>query len=303
MKKEFALAFLQSDDPNQRLEGARYLALHAEREDSSRLRRALHVEKVPWISRALERALERTTRRQSTRRPVPIEPGLQLEPVHIIDQMRAEAIEEVAGTMAHELAPIIGLLKLHARKEVPDYSGSRTKNLVDLLGTIVSGIRELKRAVATPRYKEADLPTLLRSITRALEEEVQGWLRFAGQEPFSIVIDPERLCLALQNVLRNSVEAVQEFSRIQPPEIVINWGRAGEEDWISVIDTGPGFLTEPREALQIGSTSKPDHIGFGLATAQQAMRVMEGDVYPSNSVDGSARVEMRWYRNYANSVR
>lgn len=299
MNREDALRCILSDEAETRLSGARFLALNSRCEDAAAIRRSLNREKIPWIRRALERAVERAGTSRSARRSSIEVKSLDLPPLTMIDDLRAEAVEEVTGTIVHEMAPVIGLLRVQARREIPNYESSQSRSLVELLNTFLGGIRELKSAVATPRFVALDLPKLVRSVCPAFEDGHREWIRIAGHDPFPVVVDRSQLCLALQNTLRNAIEAVAEFSSKNPPEVIINWGHAGAEDWLAVIDSGPGFPAEPAEALRLGSTTKDAHIGFGLATAQQAMRRMEGDVYVSNGPDGGARVELRWYRDHA----
>ncbi len=85
--------------------------------------------------------------------------------------------------------------------------------------------------------------------------------------------------------------------------MTLNWGRAGQEVWVSVLDSGPGFDGAPDSMIGLGKTTKDEHIGFGLGTAKQAMQAMEGDVYPANASEGGARVVLRWFGSHENTVR
>ena len=127
--------------------------------------------------------------------------------------------------------------------------------------------------------------------------------RFAGPSPFLAEIDPGLFKLALSNVVRNAVEALEATAADGEATIALNWGRAGHEIWVAVIDSGPGFDGDPSSLVDLGKSTKDEHIGFGLATAKQAMQAMEGDVYPSNAAQGGARVELRWFGNHENPIR
>lgn len=301
MTREEALVALTSAEADERLRAARFFAMNALESDRRKLRTALQRETVPWIKRALERSLSRVR----PAAPVPAQLSDNPDPPNqLLEELRAAAINEVASTIIHELATIVGQLRLKARREVDDYDDSRTKTLVDSLATLLAGIRNLKTAVGQAYYVECDLAAECRKAC-AIFEEPGDLFRFAGPSPFIVEIDQGLFKLALSNVLRNAVEAVGGPSDGTEHAITLNWGRAGHEIWVSVLDSGPGFERDPASLVDFGQSTKKknEHVGFGLATAKQAMRSMEGDVYPSNAVEGGARVELRWFGSHEDTVR
>lgn len=299
MSRDEAVAALTSDEADARLKAARYFAMHAIGGDRRKLRAALNRETVPWIKRALERALNRV---RPPAEPTPGLEGYTDPPAQLLAQYRAAAIDEVASTIIHELATIVGRLRIKAPQEVSEYTGSSTKTLVDSLASLLAGIRNLKTSVAQPDYIETDLSAACRE-TCAVFEEANEVFRFAGPSPFLAEIDPGLFKLALSNVIRNAVEALGVANIEGEATITLNWGRAGHEVWVAVIDSGPGFDRDPLSLVDFGKSTKEEHIGFGLATAKQAMQAMEGDVYPSNAAEGGARVELRWFSTHENPVR
>ena len=298
MSREEALAALTSREADERLKAARFFAMNAVGGDRRKLRAALNKETVPWIKRALERSLSRAG---------PISDAVSRlgfyadPPVRVLAELRAAAIDEVASTIIHELATLVGRLRIRAPMEVNDYPGSDTRTLVDSLASLLAGIRNLKTAVAQPDYAETDLATECRE-TCAIFAEAADAFRFAGPSPFLAEIDPGLFKLALTNVVRNAVEALGATAEGEAV-ITLNWGRAGHEVWVAAIDNGPGFDRDPSLLVDFGKSTKEEHIGFGLATAKQAMQAMEGDVYPSNAAEGGARVELRWFGTHENPVR
>jgi signal transduction histidine kinase len=299
MTREEALAALASPEADERLKAARFFALHAVGGDRRKLRAALNKETVPWIKRALDRSLNRAGSLESATPRL----GLYADPPgRVLAELRAAAIDEVASTIIHELATLVGRLRISAPREVHDYLKSNTKTLVDSLASLLAGIRNLKTAVSRADYVEIDLATECRE-TCAIFEEATESFRFAGPSPFLAEIDPGLFKLALSNVVRNAAEALASTSGEGETIITLNWGRAGHEVWVAVIDTGPGFERDPASLIDFGKSTKHEHIGFGLATAKQAMQAMEGDVYPSNAAGGGARVELRWFGSHEDPVR
>jgi signal transduction histidine kinase len=264
------------------------------------LRTALHKESVPWIKRALERSLSRA----GPARETADEGGTVYAdpPQRLIAELRANAIDEVAGTIIHELAHIVASLKLAAPRDTPNYAGSRTETLVNSLASLLSGIRNLKAAASKADFTECDLAQECRDACGIFIDEGDIF-RFAGPTPFLVEIDPNLLKLALTNIIKNAVEAVNALPDDVDRAVTLNWGRAGHEYWVSVLDSGLGFDREPSLMVEFGKSTKDEHIGFGLATAKQAMQALEGDVYPANAIGGGARVELRWFGSDENSIR
>lgn len=314
MNRQEAIDNLSSESRDVRLNAARFFALNAQPAEISFLTTSLAGETVPWIKRALERALDRA-KHVASGVPIQTVQSPNVEPsAQLVRDLRAEAVEEVAGTILHEFSPIIGSIKLSAEREFNDYRGSNTERLIEQLSSLLKAVRTLKQAAATPNYITFDLACLIDEVVEMQAELINQVMkkhegespinfRTAGARPFLVEADRGQLHIALTNGLRNAIEAVAEWTRVQPPEIVINWGRAGVENWLVILDTGKGFTGNPENALKLGNSNKRDHIGYGLATAQFAMRSIEGDVFVSNNPQGGAQFELRWYKDYANFIR
>lgn len=299
MTREDALAALGSSEAGDRLKAARFFAIHATGADRRKLRSALARENVPWIKRALERSLSKAGPADQV--TIPTAQGSDPSP-RVMAELRASAIDEVASTIIHELATIVGRLRLAARREIEDYPESATGALVNSLATLLHGIRNLKTAVGKADYAEYDLAAECRDACKMFEEAI-NLFRFAGPSPFLAEIDPGLFRLALSNVLRNAVEAIDPAAAEEDASITLNWGRAGHELWVAVLDSGPGFEKDPASLVDFGKSTKSQHIGFGLATAKEAMQAMEGDIYPANATEGGARVELRWFESHEDIVR
>lgn len=314
MTRQEAIDNLRSESRDLRLSAARFFALNAQPADISFLATSLAGETVPWIKRALERAIDRAKHVVSGVPVQHVQPSNMEPSAELVRDLRAEAVEEVAGTILHEFSPIIGSIKLSAEREFNDYSGSNTERLIEQLSSLLKAVRTLKQAATTPNYITFNLAILIDEVVEMQAELINQVIakneerssinfRMAGANPFMVEADRGQLHIALTNGLRNAIEAVAEWTRVQPPEIVINWGRAGVENWLVILDTGKGFTGNPENALKLGNSNKRDHIGYGLATAQFAMRSIEGDVVVSNNPDGGAQFELRWYKDHASSIR
>ncbi|MEG5510639.1 hypothetical protein UXP02_21445 [Enterobacter hormaechei] len=307
MDREQATTSLMSSSVDERLEAARFFTNAAEPTDATMLMLALSKENARWVKRALERAIERLQvgpPKKEISEASTEEYVMDTNSDRLLKDLRAQAVDEVSRTILHEFSPLIGSLRLVAAMEFDAYETSKTKHCVERLSGLLDAVGKLKKAAATPSFNEFDLSELITECIESLNISHENIvLRVAGIKPYMVQADRDSLGLAIDNGIRNAVEAVREFSRLNPAEILINWGPAGAENWLVILDCGPGFSGNPEEALKLGASNKDGHFGYGLATAQLSMRSMEGDVYVSNKAEGGARFELRWYRDYANIIR
>lgn len=293
---------MRSADAGTRLRAARYLSSKIDIVDVEALRKFLLIEHVPWIRTALMRAIERSDISVVQANAQVETPADNELTERLINSIKAEAVEEVTGTILHEFSTVIGSMKMQALIEFPGFEESKTSLLLTRLGDLLKAIRTLRTASAPPTYTEFDLGDLVSEILSTDEGLTDVKIQLVGARPFITSADRNNMLLAIINGLRNAIEAVGEFTTKTPPEILINWGRAGEQDFLVIIDSGAGFPGNPSDALRIGVSGKEKHLGYGLATSLNAMRAMEGDLLVSNHLDGGARFELRWFKDNENSL-
>ena len=301
MTRQEAFDALNSDATEIRLRAARHFSSSAAASDAEALRAALAKETVPWIRRALQAAVARAERR-GTATPVAsadVEPFAGLDP----QQIYAKAAEEVADSLIHELAPVVGLLRVVAPKEIGDnFDASETRGLLDQLHSLMTAIRALKKANAVPEYVELNVAELVGQLVERTPQREGVTIQLAGPQRLEVSADRDQLTLAIGNGLRNALEAVRTFSSTTPPRVVITWGSTPTENYLVIKDSGPGFRGDPSRALKLGTTTKGGHVGYGLALSRQAMIAMQGDIVLKNDEDG-AHFEIRWFRDNEDPVR
>ncbi|WP_447786364.1 hypothetical protein [Pseudomonas germanica] len=297
---------IKSNNPFVRLQAARFFSSNPHLVDPEVIRDVLLQETVPWIHTALRRALEQaevSVAKEKKLEELSTESSGGEVNERIINAIKAKAAEEVTATILHEFSTVIGSISLQALGEFDNFEDSKTSKLLNRLNDLLKAIRNLKAAASSPTYTEFSLSDLVDEILLAdseLVEDIQ--VLTVGPKPFLTTADRGSLLLAIVNGLRNASEAVRSFSTKSPPEIHLNWGGGEGQDFLAIVDTGSGFKDNPADALRIGVTSKSNHIGYGLATAQYAMRAMEGELLVSNSLDGGAKFELRWYKENEDST-
>jgi signal transduction histidine kinase len=291
MDRDAALSLLASDAPQDRLKAARYFVRHAVRGDSGILRRALQTETVSWVRRRLELAIWRV--RSANIEPLLEEPSPPDVDDRSLRLAHTKAVEDVTRQLLHEIEPIVGVLRLRAMEDVPDFETSRVKKELERLNGVIDALRSLSVAAQAGRREEIDLSALVRDVVAAEISDPAVSLSLAGPAPMLMGADPKLLRLAIANGLRNAAEATMtnpEGGR----EIVVNWGQTDIENWLVIIDNGEGFSSPTEAAFSIGTTTKRNHFGMGLPTARQAMASMDGTASLSSGSRGGARFELRW---------
>lgn len=291
MTPEFLDRKLNSNDPRERLDAARYLVDNAKKMHAAQIDAALGNETVPWVRSALLRALQKIRQNSPTKR------SKRKQELTVLDtaQIYSNALETTAAQIIHEIEPILGSLRLSAEIEVPQFDGSDTQRGLDRLDALIIALSCLRQAASAPKVREL---TLDHCIYIWVDEEISGrsiGLLRAGPQDCLVEGDQGLIYLGFINGLRNAIDATKALSVEDDnyPDIIVNWGTTDIDNWVSIVDSGIGFRGNLTRAFDIGSTTKANHLGMGLATAQQAMTSMDGSVRLIPGERG-VRFEMRW---------
>lgn len=290
MEHDQALQALQSESSHERLQGARALLTLARPDDRDALARALRNENDGYTKTALRQALRAIVEPTPLIVAAPTSDGDDL----IYSDIYAKAVEETSARVVHELRRLIGRVKVTARSEWDKWESSATRREIARLDSLMDAIDRLGRAASVPQLAEFDLASMIR---RAIRPEVERGtqIQTVGREPLIVVGDEVLVDLALQNAVRNAVEAVKDAGAFDA--IIVSWGDTDRDYWITVADRGLGL--PPRQDLfQLGVTTKDRtaHAGVGLAIARQAVQSLGGTLTLTNREDGGVLFELRWPR-------
>jgi signal transduction histidine kinase len=284
---------LTSDAPTERLEAARYFAAHATREHEPQLREALGRENVHWIRVALKRALARMSAASEVT-PAVLSLDSEDIPARLATQVYADALEEAASQLIHEVEPLLGALRLAAEREVNEFEKSNTRKHLDRLDELLDALSRLRRAASAPKIDEFSLDEVVQQSIQELTLPDNVVIQKAGPQPCVVEGDSTLVALSLGNGLRNAVEATYAAGGdLQKLPIIITWGHTDLDCWVSIVDVGIGFKGNLQRAFDMGTTTKAGHLGMGLATAKQAMESMSGRLLLIPNPRG-VRFEMRW---------
>jgi signal transduction histidine kinase len=196
---------------------------------------------------------------------------------------------------------VLGVLRVYAAKEIPTFETSNTKRYLDNLDSVLGAISTLRRAAAPAKPQQVDLAELIDNLLarEALNRSVQ--LQTAGPRPCLAVTDSALLSIVVTNGLRNAVESTEACAPELTGPVIINWGATDVDYWISIIDHGRGIQASIDRVFEVGSSSKPGHLGMGLPTARQAARSLHGDVWIAPRKESGVAFEVRWPKNKANA--
>lgn len=294
MTREEALSALTNGSSHIRFQALRALEQVAQPSDIDLFMRLQTTETDLYVKKRIERIVF------SLQRAPLIAPSVDDDPIpdEVRKQIRADAIEWVAGLVLHEIGPQIGLLASIISQEVPNYEDSASKLRVEKLQDIFDGIESLKKATSTPQPVEMDLASFIRDLVEIEREDRNIEASFVGAQPMVIVCDRGLLALALCNGIKNAIEAAASVSsNTRTPMIIVSWGQTDIDYWITVIDNGPGVPQNSSRSFNLGETTKPGHLGFGLSIARQAIETMHGTIELRNSGADGAAYELRWSLN------
>lgn len=280
---------LTSDRPSERLEGARLARKLALAPGLiGELRRLRGQETDTFVIAALDRALAQleVAGGNSEQGEVWVSKADLAE----LEDVRADAIQTVTQTVLHEIRPLISEVFRSAREELDSrFATSATNASIDRLKAFLEVVQRLWDASASPRFVEFDVADLIsQEITRSESDRALA----TRLDPVVVSGDPDLLRLAVQNVLRNAIEASDQTA----DKVIVNCDASDREAWIVVLDRGVGLPEASTRVWEPGVTkkSKDEHFGWGLSITQRAIHSMNGTVRLSPREHGGTACEIRW---------
>jgi two-component system, OmpR family, sensor histidine kinase CpxA len=232
---------------------------------------------------------------------------------HAFDRM-AQRLQELMASqrqllsdVSHELRSPLARLQVAlglARQRVAGQADAEfdrieheAERLNDLIGQLLS-LAKLEASVAPSTREPVDLAELLTSIASDADYEARASRRrvaITRSEPAVIQGEARLLHSALENIVRNAVRYTPEDSSVN---LSLDRDRGKPDSWRIVIhDQGPGVpqemlprLFEPFVRVGTARDRTSGGYGLGLAIAQKAVRLHDGEVSALNDPAGGFRV-------------
>jgi len=206
----------------------------------------------------------------------------------------ARAGELTAG-IAHEvrngLGTIVGYARMLERASLPEDPAAAARSIREECETLETVVRRFTDFVKldTLELGETDLSRLLaRVVAREARAREEVRTRLVGLEaPLVVRADEELLERALENVVRNAVEAAAAGGG--HVEVTASEEAGGQVE-IRIEDDGPGLAPDHPGEIRAFYTTRPGGLGLGLPLARKILLLHGGSLRLANRAAGGAEV-------------
>jgi len=224
---------------------------------------------------------------------------------------RHEAWESVARKLAHEIKNPLTPIQLsidNLRSKYLSYINSPDKEKYEInLKTILNQIKQIENLVnefsdfarmPKPLFRENDLIDLFKTninLLQKIDTNIKINLKLNGIKNMKLVCDNEQISRVIFNLVKNSIESIQEKSlKTKVFDKIVNIEIKTISDYIiiEIIDNGLGFSSEEtKKLIKPYYTTKQKGTGLGLSIVNKIISDHNGSIN-FNSQENGAKVQI-----------
>jgi len=224
---------------------------------------------------------------------------------------RHEAWESVARKLAHEIKNPLTPIQLsidNLRSKYLSYIKSPDKEKYEInLKTILNQIKQIENLVnefsdfarmPKPLFRENDLINLFKTninLLQKIDTNIKINLKLNGIKNMKLVCDNEQISRVIFNLVKNSIESIQEKSlKTKVFDKIVNIEIKTISDYIiiEIIDNGLGFSSEEtKKLIKPYYTTKQKGTGLGLSIVNKIISDHNGSIN-FNSQKNGAKVQI-----------
>ena len=224
---------------------------------------------------------------------------------------RHEAWESVARKLAHEIKNPLTPIQLsidNLRSKYLSYIKSPDKEKYEInLKTILNQIKQIENLVnefsdfarmPKPLFRENNLINLFETninLLQKIDTNIKINLKLNGIKNMKLVCDNEQISRVIFNLVKNSIESIQEKSlKTKVFDKIVNIEIKTISDYIiiEIIDNGLGFSSEEtKKLIKPYYTTKQKGTGLGLSIVNKIISDHNGSI-SFNSQENGAKVQI-----------
>jgi signal transduction histidine kinase/tetratricopeptide (TPR) repeat protein len=207
------------------------------------------------------------------------------------------AVGKLASGVVHEMSHPVGSISMLSEAVQTLRSMNRNEEALDVtlkIGREVNRLRSLIMRLRRfarldpPEVEAITLQAVIDDARQLFEHQLEmGGVRYREViPPVTVLVDAERLSLAIANIVSNACDAMAED---KDKQVTVHAYVDQDKLRLSIRDTGPGLHPDILgRVFEPFFTTKTDGLGLGLAISVESIASMNGSIEVANHPDGGA---------------